>query len=103
LRRELIVQEADIIGTAWLRIDLLRAVAQPVMRELCRKYLDSRLETYRKMAVVAAVKAELDRTSQLQKEIWMFNRACFNYPTLGDLYKHAACDAVLQKHKLGQS
>jgi len=32
----------------------------------------------------------------------LFNRACFNYPTLGDLYKYAAYDAILQKHKLGQ-
>src|SRR5688572_661154 len=32
----------------------------------------------------------------------LFNRACFNYPTLGDLYKYAAYDALLQKHKLGQ-
>lgn len=28
----------------------------------------------------------------------LFNRACFNYPTLGDLYKYAAYDALLQRH-----
>lgn len=32
----------------------------------------------------------------------VFNRACFNYPTLGDLYKYAAYDVILQRHKLGQ-
>jgi NAD(P) transhydrogenase len=32
----------------------------------------------------------------------LFNRACFNYPTLGDLYKHAAYDAILQKHHPAQ-
>ena len=69
-RRELIVQEANNIGTAWLRIDLLPASAQPVMRDLFRKYLDSRLETYRKVPDMVAVKAELDRTAQLQAEIW---------------------------------
>jgi NAD(P) transhydrogenase len=31
----------------------------------------------------------------------LFNRACFNYPTLGDLYKYAAYDAILQRHKRG--
>ncbi len=31
----------------------------------------------------------------------LFNRACFNYPTLGDLYKYAAYDALLQRHKPG--
>jgi NAD(P) transhydrogenase len=29
----------------------------------------------------------------------VFNRACFNYPTLGDLYKYAAYDALLQTYK----
>ncbi len=27
----------------------------------------------------------------------MFNQACFNYPTLGDLYKYATYDAILQR------
>lgn len=27
----------------------------------------------------------------------LFNRACFNYPTLGDLYKYATYDALIQK------
>ncbi|MBC8011043.1 MAG: Si-specific NAD(P)(+) transhydrogenase, partial [Burkholderiales bacterium] len=27
----------------------------------------------------------------------LFNRACFNYPTLGDLYKYAAYDALGQR------
>lgn len=69
-RRGLIVQEANQIGTAWLRIDILPANAQPAMRALFRQYLDSRLETYRKIPDLAAVQAELDRTTQLQLEIW---------------------------------
>jgi NAD(P) transhydrogenase len=32
----------------------------------------------------------------------MFNRACFNYPTLGDLYKYATYDVLLQR-ELGLS
>ncbi|MEQ1861981.1 MAG: Si-specific NAD(P)(+) transhydrogenase [Chthoniobacteraceae bacterium] len=32
----------------------------------------------------------------------LFNRACFNYPTLGDLYKHAAYDAIFQ-HSTGRA
>ena len=31
-----------------------------------------------------------------------FNRACFNYPTFGDLYKYAACDELLQKRQIPQ-
>jgi NAD(P) transhydrogenase len=32
----------------------------------------------------------------------LFNRACFNYPTLGDLYKYATYHALLQRAKLGR-
>ena len=32
----------------------------------------------------------------------LFNRACFNYPTLGDLYKYAAYDAILQQRAAGK-
>ena len=32
----------------------------------------------------------------------MFNRACFNYPTLGDLYKYATYDVMVQR-ELGLS
>src|SRR5262245_47909853 len=44
-RRDLIVEEANDIGTAYLRLDLLPAPAQPPLRELFRRYTDSRLET----------------------------------------------------------
>ena len=31
----------------------------------------------------------------------LFNRACFNYPTLGELYKYATYDALLQRELAG--
>jgi hypothetical protein len=69
-RRQLITQEANNIGTAWLRIDLLPAEVQPGMRDLFRRYLDSRLETYRKLPDIAAAEEELARSIALQSEIW---------------------------------
>ncbi len=69
-RRNLIVQETNDIGTAYLRLDLLPASAQPALRDLFRRYVDSRLETYRKIPDVEAVKAELARSIALQGEIW---------------------------------
>lgn len=69
-RRHLVVEETNDIGTAWLRVDLLPAEAQPPMRDLFRRYLDSRIETYRKVPDMAAVKAELARSAKLQGEIW---------------------------------
>lgn len=40
------------------------------MRPLLRQYLDSRINTYRQAPNLAAIKAELARTAQLQGEIW---------------------------------
>jgi len=69
-RRHLVVAEANNIGTAFLRIDLLPVDAQAPMRDLFRRYLDSRIETYRKLPDMEAVKAELARSVKLQSEIW---------------------------------
>lgn len=45
-RRALITQEANAIGTAWLRLDLLPAESQPALRDLFRTYLDARLRSH---------------------------------------------------------
>lgn len=69
-RRQLIVEEANAIGTAYLRLDLLSASAQPALRESFRRYVDSRIEVYRKLPDVAAAKVVLARSTELQREIW---------------------------------
>lgn len=69
-RRDLIVQETNAIGTAWLRLDLLPASAQPAIRESFRQYVDARLEVYHKIPDIKAARAELARATALQGEIW---------------------------------
>src|SRR6185436_17454554 len=46
-RRQMIVEEANAIGTAWLRLDLLPAGVQPALRDKFRQYLDARLAVFR--------------------------------------------------------
>ncbi|NMQ19497.1 DUF4239 domain-containing protein [Candidatus Competibacter phosphatis] len=69
-RRNLVVEEVNAIGTAYLRLGLLPTDAQPALRDLFRRYVDSRMEIYRKLPNVEAAKAELVRSTQLQEEIW---------------------------------
>jgi hypothetical protein len=69
-RRAQVVQEANAIGTAWLRIDLLPASAQPKLRDTFRSYVDARIATYKKLPDMEAAKEELARSQQLQSEIW---------------------------------
>ncbi len=69
-RRQLIAEEANDIGTAYLRLDLLPKDEQAPMRELFRHYVESRLAVYHKLPDLAAAKAELVRSAELQKRIW---------------------------------
>jgi hypothetical protein len=71
-RRAQIVDEANAIGTAWLRLDTLPAAAQPALRETFRRYTDSRILTYRTISIAGmdAARAELARSAAMQQEIW---------------------------------
>lgn len=70
-RRQLLVEEANALSTAYARLDLLPPDAQPVARGLMRRYVDVRLEAYASVAAgdldVSAVIAE---SSRLQGELW---------------------------------
>jgi len=69
-RRTLVVEEANTIGTAYLRLDLLPAEAQVKLKEDFRQYLDSRLAIYRAFPDIALVKKELGRSAEIQGRIW---------------------------------
>ena len=69
-RRALIVEEANAIGTAYSRLDLLPEQAQPAMRDRFRRYLDARLETHSQVASSDEGRAANDRAMALQGEIW---------------------------------
>lgn len=69
-RRLLVIEEANAIGTAWERLEMLPPSSQPRLRELFRQYLDSRLRTYALIPDQQAVRAELDHSLELQQAIW---------------------------------
>ena len=69
-RREHVVHEANAIGTAYLRIDLVPAAAQPGLRQQFRDYVDSRLAIYRALPDFDAAFKELARSGELQQQIW---------------------------------
>ena len=63
--RQLVVEESNDIGVAYLRLDLLPATAQPELRQLFRDYTTSRLHLY------DTVSPEISPvTERLQREIW---------------------------------
>jgi len=69
-RRTLTVQEANTIGTAYLRLDLLPAAAQPELRRKFRRYAEARLAVFRLLPDFEASNAEAVRANELQRLIW---------------------------------
>jgi hypothetical protein len=70
-RRQLVVQEANAMGTAYLRVDLLAPSHQPAVRETFKQYADARIAFYKVLLTdrrVATVQHE--RGQQLQKMLW---------------------------------
>lgn len=70
VRRQLIIEETNNIGTAYLRLDLLPKHAQPALREQFRQYVDARLAFYRKLTDTSAAMPEHDKANLLQGQIW---------------------------------
>jgi hypothetical protein len=60
----------NAVQTAYLRLELLPREQKLALQELFRQYLDSRLESYRKMPDTGAAAAEMARSEKLQKQIW---------------------------------
>jgi hypothetical protein len=69
-RRQLIIEEANAIGTAYLRLDLLAVADQAEMRRWFREYLDSRLRVYQKLRDLPAAEQEIERAVGIQQRIW---------------------------------
>ena len=70
MRRELIVEEANAIGTAYLRLDLLPSSAQPDLRRLFREYLEARLRAYHEDSDRGTRERLLAAVPKLQQQIW---------------------------------
>ena len=79
-RRQLIIDETNDIGTAYLRLDLLPVEAQPGLREKFRGYVDARLAVYRKLPDMAAAQEEMVKANRLHEEIWRQSVAASRAP-----------------------
>ena len=74
-RRLQIVDEANAIGTAYLRVDLLPAAAQPALRDHFKRYVDLRVEVYQSLPDIEAARQAMDKSARLQLEIWRLSVA----------------------------
>jgi hypothetical protein len=70
-RRNMLVQEAEDIRTAFMRLDLLPAEAQPKLREDMRRYVDGRLAVYHSLGEAQGAEAAVARVAEIQRDLWM--------------------------------
>jgi hypothetical protein len=68
-RRQLIVQEANAIATAYQRLDL-EPTDQPELRRLFRDYLDARLQGFQQILDQPRADDQFARAARIEKEIW---------------------------------
>jgi len=69
-RRELVVEEANAIGTTWLRAGTLPQPAQSRVRDLLRQYVDARLQFADAGFDSARISAAEARSKSLQNQLW---------------------------------
>jgi hypothetical protein len=69
-RRRLAVDEANAIGTAYLRLDLLPDTARPPVRDEVREYVEARIAFYDNLFDLGTAQAQHRRSLQLQQQIW---------------------------------
>lgn len=69
-RRHLVVQEANAIGTTYLRSGLLPEPDRYEVAELLRSYVEARLDFFNRRNDPAEFKEVIDRNEKLQRELW---------------------------------
>jgi hypothetical protein len=69
-RRWFINSEANAIGTAYLRLDLLPEETQPPLRDLFRSYVNLRASMFKDAKTREDVEAAIVRGAELQAAIW---------------------------------
>jgi len=70
-RKHLIIEEANCIGTAYLRLDLLPDQAKLELQQKFRQYVDARLAAYGALPDIAKAEAGIKQATVIQREIWI--------------------------------
>jgi hypothetical protein len=96
-RKALVIDEANAIGTLWLRTDLLPALQADASRALIRDYVKARLAFYRSGIEHAALDAAIATSVELQTRLWTQAMQAYGHdvpdPRL-NLYTQALNDVI---------
>jgi len=70
IRKRLVVEEANDIGTTYLRAKMLPGTESAEACSLLRRYVDNRLKYYDYGVDYEAIRRSLSETDRLQKQLW---------------------------------
>jgi hypothetical protein len=87
MRRQLIVDEANAIGTAWLRLDLLPENSKAEVRIMFHRYVESRARLWSAMSDKEKALQENENGMRQQSQIWRAAVAATEGETSGDARK----------------
>jgi hypothetical protein len=87
-RRHLIIDEANAIEAAYLRMDLLGPDTRPVLQEHMRRFVDLRLGGYAKLPDITAARADIAAADEILHQIWTETMdGCGRPGVNGDCYR----------------
>jgi len=69
-RRAMVAEEANAIGTAWERLDVLPPDRQPALRDLFRRYVKIRIDAHRADDDERVIDDTSAKSMVLQQEVW---------------------------------
>lgn len=69
-RKIYIIDEANAIDTAFMRLDLLAPDTRPALRQSFREYLDTRLAAYKHLPDFESSSVEYAKSLRLKQQIW---------------------------------
>jgi hypothetical protein len=71
-KRLLIAEEVNAVETSYLRLQMLPQEQRLALQDLLRRYVDSRLNYYRKLPDMQAAAAEMAASEKFQRQIWAY-------------------------------
>ena len=74
-RRDLVLKEANAIGTTWLRAGLLPEAYRAPVKDLLRRFLDVRVETQKVANDPARLAEGLRKCAEIENELWQHAEA----------------------------
>jgi hypothetical protein len=100
-RKELVLEEANALGTAWLRTEFLKAEDREELRGLLREYLDLRLRFAKGVIDEARITSALDESGRLHAAMWavLARSAASHVPTVMDAILANALNDVIDAHQ----